>query len=310
MKSLNNVDLDLLEVQLELESLGITIPGESERMDALSEPEHMDEPERIGVTSETDDTCEQEQEQEQESIGTLKNGIILLECLGVDEKGYKIYKAECPYCHEHFVDSRSRLSKRDHCGCQTYERKAKAQARGVAARLANKTKRPAYDPNHVPFEKAMSSEEKAGWSEYLNKTMKPGALALYADMPQSHREVLASLLAYERGKGFEVLEYLLKDLFIELLDLCQAQIIEFPTRGEIRRRIAYIGLWQRFKEGQTPEEIAYELCDDTWRIVDLLKRFQTELRDFQRRDTYGLNDWYGGERVLNMEIHEDSRVVL
>lgn len=251
----------------------------------------------------------QEEEKKQEPIGTLKNGIILLECRGTDAKGYRVYAAKCPYCGKVFEESRSRLSKRNHCGCQTSERKAKAQAEGVMAKLA-KNERPAYDPEHVPFEKAMSPEMKANWADYLHKRLKPGALAVYDDMPQSHREVLASLLAHDYGKVFEVLEYTVKDLFIEILDLCQAQTVEFPTRGEIRRRIAFILLWQRFKEGQTPEEIAYELCDDVPNILSKLRLLQEELRDFQRRDTYGLNDWYGGERVLNMEIHEDSRVVL
>lgn len=284
MQNLN--DIDLLEAQLELESLGIT--------DALSEPEHTDV-------------------SEQKSIGTLKNGIVLIENKGKNDRGYLVYEAICPFCGKLFEDSRDRLSARGHCGCQTYERRAKASAKGLAVRLNPKLKRPArkpYDPNHVPLEKSMSPEEKAGWTAYLNQTMKPGGLAMYVGMPQSHREVLASLIAHDYGKVFEALEYLLKDLFIELLDLCQSERVEFPTRGEIRRRIAFIRLWERFKSGQTPNEIAFELCDDTWRIVDLLKRLQTELRDFHRRDTYGLNDWYGGEGVLNMEIAENTRVVL
>lgn len=290
-----------VEVMLELESLGIKIE--------TTEP-HTDEPEHTVTTeAETNETCEQEQEQEQEHIGTLKNGIILLESLGVDEKGYRVYKAECPYCGKVFEESRYRLSRRDHCGCQTSERKAKAQAKGVMAKLA-KNERPAYDPEHTPFEKAMSPEMKANWADYLHKKLKPGGLAIYADMPQSHREVLASLLAYERGKGFELLEFIAKDRFIEILDLLQGDSVEFPTRGEISRRVAFIRLFNRWKSGQTPEEIAYELCDDTPRIVELLRRLQAELRDFQRRDTYGLSAWWGGKRVLNMEIAEDTRFPL
>jgi hypothetical protein len=59
----------------------------------------------------------------------------------------------------------------------------------------------------------------------------------------------------------------------------------------------------------TPNEIAFELCDDTWRIVDLLKRLQTELRDFKKNDTYPLNEWWGGEPLLNMEINGDTRLL-
>ena len=276
-------DLDLIEAQIELESLGITITSEPSKTDKSSEST---------------------------PLGTLKNGIVLLENKGKNDRGYLVYEAICPFCGKHFVDSRNRLSARGHCGCQTYERRSKASAKGLAARLNPKLKRPArkpYDPHHVPLEKSMSPEEKAGWTAHLNQTMKPGGLAMYVGMPQSHREVLASLLAYDHGKGFEVLEYLLKDVFFELLDLCQAQTVEFPTRGEIRRRIAFIRLFERWKEGQTPEEIAYELCDDTPKIVSKLRLLQDELRDFQRRDTYGLNDWWGGERVLTMEINDDTR---
>ena len=180
----------------------------------------------------------------------------------------------------------------------------------MVARLTKELKPPVrkpYDPNHVPFEKAMNPEEKAGWADYLHKTTKPGGLAIYADMPQSHREVLASLIAHDFGKVFEALEYTFKDLFIELLDLCQSEKVEFPTRGEIRRRIAFIRLFEQWKNGKTPEEIAYELCDDVPNIVSKLRLLQDELRDFHRRDTYGLNDWWCSERFFNLEINGDTR---
>lgn len=259
----NGDEIDILELQLELESLGF-------------KPDTLD----------TDNA----RSDDSEPIGTLKNGVVLLRKI----------------CGETFEESRQLLSQRGHCGCQTHLRRARAQAKGVVARLTKNAVRPAYDPEHVPFEKSQNPDEKAKWADYLQKTMKPGGLAIYADMPQSHREVLASLLAHDYGKIIEAIEYSTKDLFIELLDLCQAQTVEFPTRGEIRRRIAYIGLWQRFKEGQTPAEIAYELCDDTPNIVSKLRLLQEELRDFHRRDTYGLNDWWG-EGVLNMEINGDTR---
>lgn len=277
---MNSDDLEQLELELELERLGIT-------SEASNKPET-----------------------EQKPLGTLKNGVVLLSRRGVDNRGYIVYEALCPYCGRQFTDSRERMSKRDHCGCQSHTRRSQAQAKGVEARLAKKLEPPVrkpYDPAHIPLEKAMTPEEKAGWSAYLNKTMKPGGLALYIGMPQAHREVLASLLAYDHGKGFEVLEYMLKDSFLELLDLCQAQTVEFPTRGEVRRRIALIRLWERFKEGQTPDEIAFELCDDTPNIVSKLKLLQAELRDFQRRDTYGLSEFWEGERFLNTEINEDTR---
>lgn len=280
MQNHNDIDIDLLEAQLELESLGIT-----------DEP---DEPENTDVS-------------ELKPLGTLKNGVVLLENRGNDGRGYLVYEAICPFCGNHFVDSRQRLSARGHCGCQTHLRRSQAQAKGVVARLTKKFKRPAYDPNHVPFERAMSPEEKAGWSEYLHKTTKPGGLAIYADMPQSHREVLASLIAHDFGKVFEALEYILKDLFIELLDLCQSERVEFPTRGEIRRRIAFIRLFEQWKNGKTPEEIAYELCDDVPNIVSKLRLLQDELRDFQKKSTYVLNDWWCSERFFNLEINGDTR---
>lgn len=312
MQNLN--DIDLLEAQLELESLGIT--DEPDETDALSDLEETPETENTPETDHTDepentdepDEPENTDVSEQKPLGTLSNGVVLLSRIGVNDKGYVVYKAECPFCGKIFEDARPRLSQRGHCGCQTRLRRAQAQAKGVVARLTNRFKRKPYDPNHVPFEKSMSPEEKAGWSEYLHKTTKPGGLAIYADMPQSHREVLASLIAHDFGKVFEALEYILKDLFIELLDLCQNEKVEFPTRGEIRRRIAFIRLWERFKSGMTPNEIAFELCDDTWRIVDLLRRLQTELLDFKKNDAYPLNEWWGGEPLLNMEINGDTRL--
>lgn len=280
---MNSDDLELIEAQIELESLGINLKQEVSKS-----------PER-------------------KPIGKLKNGIALLANKGRDDRGYLLYEALCPYCGRTFTESREKLSKRNHCGCQSHIRRSQAQAKGLAARLAKKLEPPVrkpYDPSHVPVEKAMSQNEKNGWSDYLHKTTKPGGLVMYAGMPQAHREVLASLIAHDHGKGFEVLEYILKDLFIELLDLCQGESVEFPTRGEVRRRIAFIRLFDRWKNGQTPEEIAYTLCDDTPRIVELLRRLQAELRDFQRRDTYGLSDFWEGERFLNIEIAEDSRMVL
>jgi hypothetical protein len=310
LMQINDSDLELIEAKIELESLGITDETENTpETDETPEQENTPETEHTDESENTDEPDEPENTDvsEQKPLGTLSNGVVLLSKLGVNDKGYVVYEAVCPFCGKIFEDARPRLSQRGHCGCQTYERRSKAQAKGVVARLTKKFKRKPYDPNHVPFEKSMSPEEKAGWSEYLNKTMKPGGLAIYADMPQSHREVLASLIAHDFGKVFEVLEYILKDLFIELLDLCQSERVEFPTRGEIRRRIAFIRLFEQWKNGKTPEEIAYELCDDVPNIVSKLRLLQDELRDFQKKNTYVLNDWWCSERFFNLEINGETR---
>ncbi len=70
-------DLELIEAQIELESLGITITSKASESSELSELK---------------------------PLGTLKNGIVLLENKGKNDRGYLVYEAICPFCGKLFED--------------------------------------------------------------------------------------------------------------------------------------------------------------------------------------------------------------
>lgn len=95
---------------------------------------------------------------------------------------------------------------------------------------------------------------------------RPGKLALYADLSDRDREMLAETLAAQPHEDKPYLDWtklnaaenLLKGRFVEFLDLFQHDQITFPTRDVVSRMRKAVSIWLDLKEGASFEEIGKE----------------------------------------------------
>ena len=168
-----------------------------------------------------------------------------------------IYELECPVCHQvREMSSRYALKLKHSCGC------AAAEAIGRAVSARHEVERDCRflrrwhdiycDPEQTIF----------------TNVRRPGKLALYADLSDRERTMLAETLAaqhpddkpYLDWSKLNAAENLLKGRFVELLDLFQHDQITFPTRDVVSRMRKAVSIWLDLKEGMSFEEIgkAYE----------------------------------------------------
>ena len=94
---------------------------------------------------------------------------------------------------------------------------------------------------------------------------RPGKLALYADMSDRDRTMLAETLSAQKHEEpyldwskFNAAENLLQGRFMELLDLFQHDQISFPARDVVSRMRKAVSIWFALKEGMSFEEIGKE----------------------------------------------------
>ena len=86
---------------------------------------------------------------------------------------------------------------------------------------------------------------------------KPGGLIRHSDLSDTQREMLADLLdCMSEGNVFRSLEYLTQGTFLEILDLCQGDKIEFPTLEEIERRIECVKVYSEWKRCRNIQSVA------------------------------------------------------
>ena len=165
-----------------------------------------------------------------------------------------IYELECPVCHRvREMSSRYALKLRHSCGCAAPE----AIGRAVSARheverdcrLLREMHDVYCDPEQTIF----------------TNVRRPGKLALYADLSDRDREMLAETLAAQKPDKpyldwlkLNAAENLLKGRFVELLDLFQHDQITFPARDVVSRMRKAVRIWLDLKEGMSFEEIGKE----------------------------------------------------
>ena len=166
-----------------------------------------------------------------------------------------IYELECPVCHQvREMSSRYAFKLKHSCGCAAPE----AIGRAVSARheverdcrLLREMHGIYCDPEQTIF----------------TNVRRPGKLALYADMSDRDREMLAETLAAQKPEDkpyldwskFNAAENLLKGRFVEVLDLFQHDQIAFPARDVVSRMRKAVSIWLDLKEGMSFEEIGKE----------------------------------------------------
>lgn len=166
-----------------------------------------------------------------------------------------IYELECPVCHQvREMSSRYSLKLKHSCGCAAPE----AIGRAVSARheverdcrLLREMHGIYCDPEQMIF----------------TNVRRPGKLALYADLSDKDRTMLAETLAaqthedksYLDWSKFNAAENLLKGRFVEVLDLFQHDQITFPARDVVSRMRKAVSIWFHLKEGMSFEEIGKE----------------------------------------------------
>ena len=166
-----------------------------------------------------------------------------------------IYELECPVCHRvREMSSRYALRLKHSCGCAAPEAIGRAvSARHEVERDCRFLRRwhDIYcDPEQMVF----------------TNVRRPGKLALYADMSDRDREMLAETLAaqthedkpYLDWSKFNAAENLLKGRFVEMLDLFQHDQITFPARDVVSRMRKAVSIWLDLKEGMSFEAIGRE----------------------------------------------------
>jgi hypothetical protein len=164
-----------------------------------------------------------------------------------------IYELECPVCHQvREMSSRYALKLKHSCGCTSSE----AIGRAVSARheverdyrFLRRWHDTYCDPEQTIF----------------TNVRRPGKLALYADMSDRDREMLAETLAAQKTpedkpyldwSKFNAAESLLKDRFVEVLDLFQHDQITFPARDVVSRMRKAVSIWLDLKDGMPFEAI-------------------------------------------------------
>ena len=178
-----------------------------------------------------------------------------------------IYELECPVCHQvREMSSRYALKLKHSCGCAAPE----AIGRAVSARheverdcrLLREMHDVYCDPDQATF----------------TNVRRPGKLALYADMSDRDRTMLAETLAAQKPEDkpyldwskFNAAENLLQGRFVEMLDLFQHDQITFPARDVVSRMRKAVSIWFDLKEGISFEEIGKEYETTAQAVVRLM----------------------------------------
>ena len=165
-----------------------------------------------------------------------------------------IYELECPVCHQvREMSSRYALKLKHSCGCAAPE----AIGRAVSAR--HEVER------DCRFLREMHDIYCDPEQTIFTNVRRPGKLALYADMSDRDREMLAETLSAQKHEEpyldwskFNAAENLLKGRFVEMLDLFQHDQITFPARDVVSRMRKAVSIWLDLKEGMSFEEIGKE----------------------------------------------------
>ena len=138
---------------------------------------------------------------------------------------------------------------------------------------------------------------------------RPGKLALYADMSDRDREMLAETLAAQHPDDKPYLDWtklnaaenLLKGQFLQFLDIYQHDQITFPSRDVIVRADRAVECWLRMKAGTSFEDIAEAFGTDVKKVVRTLYAVSLRLQI-----TAFVEAKYGKHALWNCPFTEDK----
>lgn len=139
---------------------------------------------------------------------------------------------------------------------------------------------------------------------------RPGKLALYADMSDRDREMLAETLAAQKSPEdkpyldwtkLNAAENLLKGQFLQFMDIYQHDQITFPSRDVIVRADKAVELWLRMKSGTRFEDIAKAFGTDVKKVVRTLYAVSLRLQI-----TAFVEVKYGKHALWNCPFTEDK----
>ena len=209
-----------------------------------------------------------------------------------------IYELKCVHCGRIREMDLHYALKLHSCGCLTKQRQAeggrKPREEEADCRLLREMHHVYCNPEQTLF----------------TRVRRPGKLALYADMSDRDREMLAETLAAQKppeGKSYldwsklNALENLLKGQFLQFLDIYQHDQITFPSRDVIVRADKAVECWLRMKSGKSFDDIAKEFGTDVRKVVRTL--YATSLR---LQITAFVEVKYGKHALWNCPFTEDK----
>lgn len=208
-----------------------------------------------------------------------------------------VYELKCVHCGRIREMDLHYALKLHSCGCLTKQRQIeggrKPREEEADCRLLREMHHIYCDPEQTIF----------------SHVRRPGKLALYADLSDRDREMLAETLAAQTHEGkpyldwskFNAAENLLKGRFVEVLDLFQHDQITFPTREVIVRADKAVECWLRMKAGTRFEDIAKAFGTDVKKVVRTLYAVSLRLQI-----TAFVEVKYGKHALWNCPFTEDK----
>ena len=192
------------------------------------------------------------------------------------KNGSGIYELACGFCHKTRVMAAHYAGKLRSCGCPKFQLEGEAASRARAEEADLRMMR--------KWRGVYCSPECA--SLVFANVRRPGKLALYADMSDRDRTMLAETLAAQKHEDepyldwskFNAAENLLKGRFLEVLDILQHDQIAFPARDVIVRADKAVELWLRLKEGQSFDSMARAFGTTTKKVICTLYAVSVRLQ--------------------------------
>lgn len=209
-----------------------------------------------------------------------------------------IYELKCVHCGRIREMDLHYASKLHSCGCLTKQRQVeggrKPREEEADCRLLREMHHIYCNPEQTLF----------------TNVRRPGKLALYADMSDRDREMLAETLAAQKPPTdmpwkdwtkLNATENLLKGQFLQFLDIYQHDQIAFPSRDVIVRADKAVELWLRMKTGTRFEDIAKAFGTDVKKVVRTLYAVSLRLQI-----TAFVEAKYGKHALWNCPFTEDK----
>lgn len=208
-----------------------------------------------------------------------------------------IYELKCAHCGRIREMDLHYALKLHSCGCLTKQRQAeggrKPREEEADCRLLREMHHIYCNPEQTLF----------------TNVRRPGKLALYADMSDRDREMLAETLAAQHPDDKPYLDWtklnaaenLLKGQFLQFLDIYQHDQITFPSRDVIVRADRAVECWLRMKSGTSFENIAEAFGTDVRKVVRTLYAVSLRLQI-----TAFVEAKYGKHALWNFPFTEDK----
>lgn len=208
-----------------------------------------------------------------------------------------IYELKCVHCGRIREMDLHYALKLHSCGCLTKQRQAeggrKPREEEADCRLLREMHHIYCNPEQTLFK----------------NVRRPGKLALYADMSDRDRTMLAETLAaqhpydkpYLDWSKLNAAENSLKGQFLQFLDVFQHDQITFPSRDVIVRADRAVECWLRMKSGVSFESIAEAFGTDVKKVVRTLYAVSLRLQI-----TAFVEAKYGKHALWNCPFTEDK----